>query len=319
MRKDADVAPTAYRDPRRHRRAEALALLADRRGLGHDPLLPALVLLNGLPRRERGAQDDAVLRHQLEDLRRPRVAVLDRLNTCERGAAHPLGRRRVDRHRPAAAPRNIDHQMELLQGEGRTRLAAGPPAIVCVDLDRVCAASRLVAHHARQRIDAVGLLRPRRCVVLRRPPGSVAPRRDDGACCHDHARAGDDLLLDGSLETDVGIRGPLRPEIPDCREARLECASQVHGGARDSERERFFQDLIVPGRLVVRMQEDVRVSLDEPGEERRARQIDSLGVGRGGEGLVGTGADDPLAANEDSPPLVCLRCVPSKTRSGLRR
>jgi hypothetical protein len=44
--------------------------------------------------------------------------------------------------------------------------------------------------------------------------------------------------------------------------------------ARGAERERLVQHLIVPQRLVVRMEEEVRMALDHPRHERRSGQLD---------------------------------------------
>ncbi len=77
-------------------------------GLRRLPFLPAGVLRRRVAGGERRAERDVVLGHQLEDLRRAAVAVLDRFDAGQHGAAHPFRRARVRDDRPAAAPRRLD-------------------------------------------------------------------------------------------------------------------------------------------------------------------------------------------------------------------
>ena len=63
----------------------------------------------------------------------------------------PSGRRRVGRDRPSAAARGLDDRLQLLDREGRRRLAARAPAIVRVDLDPVGAVADLIADDADER------------------------------------------------------------------------------------------------------------------------------------------------------------------------
>lgn len=52
-----------------------------------------------------------------------------------------------------------------------------------------------------------------------------------------------------------------------------------------TERFGFLQHLVVPGRLVVGMQQEVAVPFNEAGEQRHAGQFDAPGVGWDGERL----------------------------------
>ena len=115
--------------------------------------------------------------------------------------------------------------------------------------------------------------------VGRRMLRPIAARRDDGARDDDHARAGDDALLDRLLEADVGVARALGAEVAHRREAGEQRVARVVRRAGDAERERLVQHLIVPRRLVVRMQQQVRVPLDEPGQQRRAGQVDRRRAG----------------------------------------
>ena len=113
MREDADVAAADDRHTGVERRLEARALPRDAGRLGIHTLLPAAILRRRVAGRERRAQGDAVFLHQLKDLRRAAVAVLDGLDAAEDRAPHPLGRARVRRHRPVAALCRLDDGLAI--------------------------------------------------------------------------------------------------------------------------------------------------------------------------------------------------------------
>ena len=71
-------------------------------------------------------------------------------------------------------------------------------------------------------------------------------------------------------------------------------ARRVRHRAGDAEAERLLQHLIVPQRLVVGVQEEMRVPLDEARDERRSRERDPLGAGRRRHARLGTHRLDPL-------------------------
>src|SRR5262249_20202980 len=62
--------------------------------------------------------------------------------------------------------------------------------------------------------------------------------------------------------------------------------------------------LVVPDRLVVGMQEQVRVGLDHPRDQRRSGQIDHLGVARRVDLRARTNCFDAVTSNEHDPTLV---------------
>jgi hypothetical protein len=119
----------------------------------------------------------------------------------------------------------------------------------------------------------------------------------------DHARTGNDALIDCLLQADVRVAGPFGPEIADRRESSLERRTQVIRSACDSDAEQFVRDLIVPGRLVVRMQQDVRVRVDEARHERRAGQVDRLGPGGRRHIRRRPSGFDPSAADDNGPSI----------------
>ena len=206
-----------------------------------------------------------------------------------------------DRH--AEALGRLDDRSQLGLGVGRPgRLAAHRG--VGVDLDPVGAAADLVADDPDE-VVAVGLLDPLRDRQLGREAlRPVAAGRGDRSGRDDHPGARDDPLLDRPLQPDVGITGALGPEVADRREARLQDRPEVDRRPRHPQRQRLLQDLIVPRRLVVGVQQDVRMGVDQARQQGRPRQIDRLRVGRGLDVSGRPDRRDPRAADEHEPALV---------------
>ena len=67
--------------------------------------------------------------------------------------------------------------------------------------------------------------------------------------------------------------------------------------------EALVQHLVVPRRLVVGVQQDVRVPFDQPRHQRRARQVDDRRAGRGDARRRPDGLD-AIAAHAHRPALV---------------
>ncbi len=214
------------------------------------------------------------------------------------------------RHRDAHRPRRPDDPRQLLLRErGPDRAAAHGG--VGVDLDPVGPAADLVAHDPDQRIDPVGLLGALRDVPLGGEAlGRVAARRHDRPGHDQHPRTRHDPLFDGLLDPHVGVSRPLRAQVADRREAGEERAPQVVGRATDPQGQGLLQDLVVPQRLIIRVEQHVRMQVDEARQERPARQLDRASpVGR--LDLAGrTGGLDPIAADDDRPALVRLGVDP---------
>ena len=114
---------------------------------------------------------------------------------------------------------------------------------------------------------------------------------------------GNDALIDGLLELGVGVARAFRPEVADRREAGVQRRAQMIDAAGGPEAQRFAQDLVAPARLVVRMEQDVRMSLDEPRQERRPGQVDHLRAGGRGARRR-TGGLDAVALDADHPAFV---------------
>ena len=208
----------------------------------------------------------------------------------------------------ARARGDLHDLLQLLEGEGGLHLSTGTPAVVGVDLDPVGTASDLVSHDAHER-GVVRFLGALQHLDLGSQTRRVAPRGDDGARDDDHARPRDDPLRDGAFEPHVGVARALGAEIALGGEAGAERLARVVGGARDSQRQGLVQHLIVPRRLVVRMEKQVRVPLDQSRQQSGAGERETPSTRGRGDTRRGTGGDDTLAAYEDDPSVVHLQAV----------
>ena len=223
---------------------------------------------------------------------------------AEDRAPHAFGRAGVDRDGDAGALRRLHRELHFVERKGGTRAGAGAPAIVAVELDPIGAVADLVAHHARQAVDAVGLFGALRHAPFEREAlGRVTAGGHDGARGGEHARTGNDALIDRLLEFDIGVAGALGAQIADGGEAGHQGGAQVIDGAGGAQRESFVRHLVVPRSLVVGMQQDVRVAFDQAGQQRGAGQVDDLGVG-GVDGRGGSGGLDAVAADAHGPAFV---------------
>ena len=92
-------------------------------------------------------------------------------------------------------------------------------------------------------------------------------------------RTGNHAPVDGALHVDIGIAGAFGAEIAKRGEAGHERIVGVLHGFHGAESQRLFHYLVVPGRLVIRVQEQMPVPLDHAGHQRVARQIDHLHAG----------------------------------------
>ena len=204
----------------------------------------------------------------------------------------------------AGALGGLDGELHFFEREGGAGTGAGAPAIVAVELDPIGAVTDLVAHDAGQAVDAVGLFGALRHAPLEGEAlRGVAAGGDDGAGGGEHSRTGDDALIDGLLEFDIGVGGAFGAEIADGGEAGHQRGAQVIDGAGGAQGEAFVRDLIVPRRFVVGVEQDVGVAFDQAGEQGGAGEVDDLGVG-GVDGGGGSGGLDAVAADADGPAFV---------------
>ena len=107
--------------------------------------------------------------------------------------------------------------------------------------------SDLIAHDAREAIDAVGFFRALRHAPLRSETfWSITAGRDDRARGDDHARTGNDVLFDRLLQTNIGISSAFSAQIANRREAGEKRIAQMVGRASDTQTQRLARHLIVP-------------------------------------------------------------------------
>ena len=178
------------------------------------------------------------------------------------------------------------------------------PAVVAVELDPIGAVADLIAHHADQRVDAVGFLGALRDAPFERESlGGVSSGGDDGAGGGEQAGTGNDALIDGLFELHIGVAGALGAQVAHGGEAGHERGAQVVDGARGAQSEALMQDLVVPDGLVVSMQENVRMALDEAWHQGGARQLDDFGAG-GVDAGGRAGSFDAIPGHPDGPARV---------------
>ena len=86
---------------------------------------------------------------------------------------------------------------------------------------------------------------------------------------------------------------------------------QVVRRAADAQGQRLLQDLVIPQGLVVRVEQDVRVQVDEAREQGHARQVDRRGLPRATlTSPAWPDRLDPIAADDDGPAVVRLGVDP---------
>jgi hypothetical protein len=151
-----------------------------------------------------------------------------------------------------------DARVQLNLREGDTCRLVTAPMIVGVEFDQRRPAGDLVADRADHLLDSRDFLSTLRDgkagLEALRPVGATG---DDGLGRDQHAGPRDDPLIDCLLEPDVGEARAFGSEVALGREARLQGPFGMHDGAGGADRQRLVKHLIVPKRLVVRVQEEV--------------------------------------------------------------
>jgi hypothetical protein len=102
-------------------------------------------------------------------------------------------------------------------------------------------------------------------------------------------------------------------EIADGGESGHQRRAKMIDGPCGAQAQRFLENLIVPAGLVVGMQQDVRVSFDQPGKQRRSGHLHDCGVGCG-DGGARSGPFDALTADAHDPSVVHREAVEDARR-----
>jgi hypothetical protein len=127
---------------------------------------------------------------------------------------------------------------------------------------------------------------------------AVAAGRGDRARADEHPGPRNVTALDRLLHADIGVARPLRLDVPDRRESLLEKAAGQSRGPGSPKGDALFQKLLV----VVgagRVEQDVRVRVDEPGQHREAGEVDHGRSGRHDRSRPRAHALDAPAAHDD--------------------
>src|SRR5262249_54982603 len=116
--------------------------------------------------------------------------------------------------------------------------------------------------------------------------------------------SGNDPLVDGLLESDIGVAGSLGAEIPKRGEAGEQRVACVVGGPADPKRQRLLEHLVVPRRLVVWVKEDMRMGVDQPRQQRGSGELDHASVRGQAQRTRRSRALDLVTADQDEPTVV---------------
>ncbi len=131
-------------------------------------------------------------------------------------------------------------------------------------------------------LDSRRLLCPlRRVERIPRPLRPIAAGGDDRPGHGEKARPWNDAFVDRATELHIGIEGPFGAEVTLGRDAGSKGHRRGCDGSRHAERQRLLQDLVVPEGLTVWMQEEVRMSFDQPRDQGRTLELDTSRAGRG--------------------------------------
>ena len=260
--------------------------------------LPAGVAGDRLGGGEGGDQGDPLLLHQGQELVGDVRAVLDRRRPrpARRGGSPPRCRR--GRRPGARAPRLVHRGGHLLLREGGRR-DARPAAVVGVDLDPVGTGGDLLAHGLAHLDRPVDHLRPLRDLPARIEAGrAVGAGGDQGAGGGEDARSRDHALRDRVPQDTSAKPAPSVPRSRTVVNPASSVASGRHHGADRPQLERLLEHLVVPGGLVVGVEEEMRVHLDQAGDQGQPREVDLPRSGRRLEGAGGADRGDPAVLDQ---------------------
>ncbi len=86
--------------------------------------------------------------------------------------------------------------------------------------------------------------------------------------------------------------------------------------ACDAKGERFLEDLVVPLRFIIWMQEEVNMRIDQSGKQSRSRQFDSSRARRNSRVVTRTGIGDGVPGYDHDPVVMGSRVDAIEDRRG---
>ncbi len=235
--------------------------------------------------------------------------MLDGVDAGHDGVVDALVARRVRGDRPSGGVGHLHRGLHLPLAQRRPGRAVRAGAVVGVELDPVGAHGRLLADGGRHLRLPAHLLRALRQVEV----GAEALLRPVGTGGHDRPRRHEQPwprhhpLVDRPLQLHVGVAGALGAQVPLGGEAAHQGARGVASRAQHPIGRRLLQHLVVPEDLVVGAEQQVRVELDQPGDQGLAGQGDHSGARRGRHRALRPDAHDAVALDRHHPARVRRR------------
>ncbi len=162
---------------------------------------------------------------------------------------------------------------------------------------------RLVANRAHDFIDAAGLfgaLWETAIGTETAPRRPIRTGRDDGRPRHEEPRPRRQPLRDGALERHIGIARALGAQIAQRGESGGQRVARMVHRAHGAIGLALLQHLIVPRRLVVGMQEEMRMQIHQPRQQGATRKFDLLI--RLADPTARRDADDAIALDQHRKP-----------------
>lgn len=209
----------------------------------------------------------------------------------------------MHRNQPAGVVRRGNRRRHFGLREGWSAVFPGAPAVVAVQLNHVRTGRDLAANGGDDPFDATSLLGSLRDRDTGFEAfGTISTLGHDGPRRDEQMRTRNDALVDRLAQPDVGVAGSLGSEVTFGGEAGKQGRASVHHRPRRPQRQRLVQHLRIPLCLIVRVEEQVAMTLDHAGNEGCAGQVDDPRAGRYGQRR--SDRLDPVAADQYLPPAM---------------
>ena len=112
---------------------------------------------------------------------------------------------------------------------------------------------------------------------------TVTGRGDNCFRNYDQARADHQPFVNRAFDRSIRKTRSFRSQIPQESESGQQGIARMIHRLDGSIRDWFFQHLIIPERLIVRVKENMRMEVHEPRQQRHIGQLDSACIGRRGD------------------------------------